>query len=286
LGEFTEARQHQEYGIAQYTPEQRHSPLFRIAQDLGVGCRSYAAWSLWFLGFPDRALARAREGLALALELKHPFSVVFARCWLTDLLHFRREVALTREQAEGALALATEHRFPVWAAKATIQRGWALGMQHKSEEGAAELAKGIAAWRDTGAGAWLLFYCTLQAEALGVLGKTEPALQKLDEAQAAMEKTEERWWEAEIYRVRGSLLLQHAKEAEAEGWFRRALDVARHQQAKSLELRAATSLARLWREQGRAAQARDLLAPTHGWFTEGFDTPDLKEARKLLNELS
>jgi hypothetical protein len=187
LGEFIEARQQQESGIAKYTPGQRHLPVLRIAQDLGVGCRSYLAWSLWFLGFPDQALARAQDGLALALELKHPFSVVFARCWLANVLHFRRDVATLREQAETALAQATEQGFPIWVAMATISRGWALAMQNKGEGGVVELAKGIAAWRATGAGAWLLFYFTVQAEALDLLGKAADARQKLDEAQAAME---------------------------------------------------------------------------------------------------
>jgi predicted ATPase len=161
-------------------------------------------------------------------------------------------------------------------------------MQDKSEEGVMGLQQGIAAWRVTGARAWLPFYCTMQAEAFDLLGKAEDALQKLDEAQAAMEKTEERWWEAEIYRLRGVLLLQHSTtpQAEAETWLRRALNVARSQQAKSLELRAATSLARLWRDQGKCAEARDLLAPVYGWFTEGFDTSDLKDARTLLEHLS
>jgi len=286
-GEFMEARQQQESGIAKYTPGQRHLPVLRIAQDLGVGCRSYLAWSLWFLGFPDQALARAQDGLALALELKHPFSAVFARCWLANVLHFRRDVATLREQAETALAQATEQGFPIWVAMATISRGWALAMQNKGEGGVVELAKGIAAWRATGAGAWLLFYFTIQAEALDLLGKAADARQKLDEAQAAMERTEERWWEAEIYRLRGTLLLRNstASQAAAETWFERALDVARRQQAKSLELRAATSLARLWCGQSKHAEARTLLAPVIGWFTEGFDTPDLREATKLLDEL-
>ena len=167
-------------------------------------------------------------------------------------------------------------------------RGWALAMQDKSEEGVLELQRGIAAWRATGAGATLPFYCTMQAEAFDLLGKTKDGLQRLDEAQTLMEQTEERWWEAEIYRLRGALLLRHsmAPQTEAETWFRRALDVARRQQAKSLELRAATSLARLWRDQGKHAEARDLLAPVYGWFTEGFDTSDLKDARTLLEQLS
>jgi predicted ATPase len=224
----------------------------------------------------------------LAVELKHPFSVAFAWCWWADLSRFLRDARSTLEQADTALALATEQKFPIWAAKATILRGWALSMQQEPERGASELAKGIAAWRATGAGSWVHTYYAMEAEALALLGKAKEALQKLDAAQAVMEKTEERWWEAEIYRLRGALLLQcpKAKRAEAETWLRRALDVARRQQAKSLELRAATSLARLWRDQGKVAEARDLLGPIHGWFTEGFGTPDLKEAGGLLEQLA
>ena len=177
-----------------------------------------------------------RDGLALALELKHPFSVAYARCWLAWLSHLRRDVRTVREQADAAVALATEQGFTLWAAKATISRGWALAMADKSEEGALELAKGIAAWRATGAGATLSYYRTIQAEALDFLGKAEDALQEVDKARAEFDKTADRWWEAEIYRLRGVLLLRHsmAPQAEAESELRRALEVARRQHAKSL----------------------------------------------------
>jgi predicted ATPase/class 3 adenylate cyclase len=287
-GEFIEARQHQEDGIAQYAPEQRCNPVFRIAQDPGVACRSYLALSLWFLGFPDQALTRAQDGLMLAFELKHPFSVAYARCWLAWLSHLRRDTRTVREHADAAVALATEQGFALWAAKATISRGWALAMEGDSQEGVPELEKGIAAWRATGAGATLSYYRTLKAEALNFLGKAEDALQEVDMARAELEKTADRWWEAEIYRLRGTMLLRHsmAPPSEAEAWLRRALDVARRQEAKSLELRAATSLARLWHDQNRHAEAHGLLAPIYGRFTEGFDTPDLKEAKALLGQLN
>jgi predicted ATPase/class 3 adenylate cyclase len=283
-GEFVEARQHQDDGIAQYSPEQRRLPVFRIAQDPGVACRSYSALSLWCLGFPDQALARAQDGLALALELKHPFSVAYARCWFAWLSQFRRDVGTAREQADAAVALASEQGFTLWAAKATIYRGWALAMEGNGREGVLELEKGIAAWEATGAGATLSYYRTMKAEALNLLGKTEDALQEVDKARAELERTAELWWEAEIYRLRGILLLRHsmAPPAEAEVWLRRALEVARRQRARSLELRAATSLARLWHERGKRAEAYDLVAPVHAWFAEGFDTSDLQEARTLL----
>ena len=240
------------------------------------------------VGFPDRALARAKIGLALALELKHPFSVAFARLWLAYILHFRRDPTGLREQAEAALALAIEQGIPLWAAKATIHRGSALAMQHRSDEGMADLQKGIAAWRATGANGSLPYYYTILAEAYARKGKSKEGMQWLDEAHTLVERTDDHWWEAEVHRLRGVLLLQvsMSPQSEAESWLRRALDVAHRQQAKSLELRAATSLARLWFDQGRHAEARDLLAPVYGWFTEGFDTLDLKEARALLDEVS
>lgn len=285
-GALLEARRLQEEGIAKYSPEQRHAPVFRFAQDLGVGCRSYSALSLCLLGFPDQALARGQDALAMAHELSHPFSMGFAGCWLAFVTQFRRDVRMVREQSEAALSLATDQGFPVWAAAATTMHGWATAIEDESEAGLAELQQGIAAWRATGAGAWLAYYGTLLAEVFERLGKAEAALHELDKAQAVMEKTEERWWEAEIYRLRGSLLSRHSMASEAETWLQRALDVAHRQHAKLLELRAAVHLANLWRDQNRYADARKCLAPVYGWFTEGFDTTDLQEAESLLDQLS
>ncbi len=159
-------------------------------------------------------------------------------------------------------------------------------MEDKSEKGLVELQQGIAALQAQGAGIWLPFRCTMLAEVFDLLGNTKEGLQSLAEAQTLMDETEERWWEAEIYRLQGTLLWRNsmAPPAEVETWLRRAVDVARRQEAKSLELRAATSLARLWHQQGKPLEAHDLLAPVYNWFTEGFDAPDLKEAKALLEE--
>jgi predicted ATPase len=160
-------------------------------------------------------------------------------------------------------------------------------MQGQGEEGLALLRQGIAAYRATGAAVCVPYYCTLLADVSARLGHTEDGLQALAEAHTLVEQHEERWWEAEVCRLRGVLLLRQpgTPQAEAETWLQRALDVARRQEAKSLELRAAMSLARLWQEQGKRAEARDLLAPIYGWFTEGFDSTDLQEAKGLLEEL-
>jgi class 3 adenylate cyclase/predicted ATPase len=284
MAELPNARQRLEEGMSRYAPEQRRAEVFRDAQDPGVASLSYLALSLWLLGFSDQAHTRSRDALALAHELKHPFSVAFAQCCLAFLSQFRRDVPSVREQADAAVALATEHGFSVFVAIATPFRGWASAMEGNTEKGLVELQQGITAMRAMGAGIWLPFRCSMLAEVFDLVGNAREGLQCLAEAQTVMDQTEERWWEAEIYRLQGTLLLRHsiAPLAEVETWFRRALDVARGQEARSLELRAATSLARLWDHQGQHTQARDLLAAVYDRFTEGFETFDLKEAKALL----
>ena len=244
--------------------------------------------TLWLLGYPEQALARLHEALALAHELSHPFSLACARCLAAFVSQFRRDVPAVHEQAEAAVALSTEQGFPHWAAMGTSLRGWALAMQGQGEEGMAQVRQGIAAWRATGAALFVPYFCTLLADVCAHLGHTEDGLQALAEAHTLVEQHEERWWEAEVCRLRGVLLLRQTgtPQAEAEAWLQRALDVARRQEAKSLELRAAMSLSRLWQQQGKRAEAHALLAPIYGWFTEGFDTADLQEAKALLDALA
>jgi predicted ATPase len=287
LGALPAAREHLEEGIADYTPDQRRAPVFRLGHDPGVACRAYAAQTLWVLGYPEQALARVHEALALAYELSHPFSLAFARCWAAMVSQCRRDVPDVHEHAEAAVALSTAQGFPFWVALGTSLRGWALAMQGQGEEGIAQVRQGIAAFRATGAALWVPFLCTLLAEVSDYLGHTEDGLQALAEAHTLVEQHEERWWEAEVSRLRGVLLLRQpgTPQEEAETWLRRALDVARRQEAQSLELRAAMSLSRLWQQQGKRAEAYELLAPIYGWFTEGFDTADLQEAKALLDEL-
>jgi predicted ATPase len=168
-----------------------------------------------------------------------------------------------------------------------ILRGWALVTQGEGAEGIAQMRQGLAAYQAMGGGVFRPAYLVLLAEAYGNMGQTDEGLSILAEALAVVEHSEERWWEAELYRVKGELLLRQAvpDEQEAEACLRQAFDVARHQQAKALELRAAMSLARLWQQQGKRDEARALLAPIYGWFTEGFDTADLQEAQALLEEM-
>jgi predicted ATPase len=287
LGALSAARQHLEEGIARYTPEQHRASVFRMGLDPGVACPAYVAWNLWSLGYPEQALARVHEALALAHALSYPYSLAWARCMAAWVSQFRRDVPAVYEQAEAAVALSTEQGFPRWAALGTSFRGWALAMQGQREEGLIQVRQGIAAWRAAGAG-HVPYFCTMLVEVCAHLGHTEDGLQALAEAHTLVEQHEERYWEAEVCRLRGVLLLWQpgTPQAEAEAWLQRALDVARRQETKSLELRAAMSLSRLWQQQGKRQEAYDLLAEVYAWFTEGFDTADLQEAKVLLEELT
>jgi predicted ATPase len=288
LGALPAARQLLEAGLALYTPDHRRALVFHMGQDLGVSCGAFAAWALWGLGYPDQALARLHETLALAHALSHPLSLAFARVFAAFIYQGRRDVRAVYAQAEAAAALSATQGFPQWAAVGMCGRGWALAMQSQGAEGIAQIRQGIAAYRATGAAILVPWFCLLLAEVSERFGHTEEGLQALAEAYTLVEQHEERWWEAEVHRLRGVLLLQQpgTSQAEAETWLQRALDVARHQQAKSLELRAAMSLARLWQRQGKHTAAYELLAPVYNWFTEGFDTANLQEAKTLLDVLS
>jgi predicted ATPase len=287
LGALPEARQHLEEAIVHYTPDQRRSLVFRMGQDPGVGCRVHIAQALWLLGYPEQALARVHDALTLAHALSHPFSLGFAWWWAAIVSQLCRDVPAVHEQAEAAVILSTAQGFPQWAAMGRSLRGWALAMQGQSEEGLAQVRQGLAAWQATGAVLHIPYLCTVLADVAAHLGHTADGLQELAEAHTLVEQHEERFWEAEISRLQGVLLLRQpgTPQAEAEAWLRQALDVARRQEAKSLELRAAMSLSRLWQQQGKRAEARALLASVYDWFTEGFDTADLQEAKALLEAL-
>jgi predicted ATPase len=234
---------------------------------------------------------RSHQALELAQNLSHPFSRALAHCYAAMLHQFRREPRLVQQQAEAAMTLCTEQGFTYYLAWATILRGWALTAQsadRANKDAMAQVRQGFADLLATGAGIRETYYRALLAEAAGFRGKSEAGQQLLAEAFAAVQRTEERYWEAELYRLQGDLLGQDAERSQREGAeanFLRALEVARSQQCQSLELRAAMSLGRLWQEQGKRDDARALLTPVYHWFTEGFDTADLQEAKALLDAL-
>jgi class 3 adenylate cyclase/predicted ATPase len=288
LGEFVAARVHLEAGMALYDPQQHRALTFLYGHDAGASCASYTAFVLWMLGYPDQALHTGQVALTRARELLSPSTLANILVFTTTLAQFRRDAHAAQEYGEAIIAIAREQGFARWLAGGTFSRGWAMAQQGQRAEGLAEIRAGLAAEQATGAELARPYHFALLAEAYGHVGQGEAGLRLLDEACGLVAKNGERWWEAELYRLKGELLLAHAVEhhAEAEACFRQALAVACQQQAKSLELRAATSLARLWQQQGKRADARELLAPVYSWFTEGFDTVDLQEANALLETLA
>jgi class 3 adenylate cyclase/predicted ATPase len=290
LGEFRGARDHAERGIALYDVRQHRSHAFLYGYDSGWHCLSYAAWALWYLGYPEQALKKIHAALSLARELSHPFTLVAALHLASTLHHLRREAQAVQERAETEMALCTEQGFAFFLAGGAKFRGWALVEQGQTEEGIAQLHQALTAWRATGTEMQRPHFLALLAEAYGKVGQTDEGLSLLAEALALVDKNGERFYEAEMYRLKGELLLaqggHQGQTEEVEQCFRQALAVARHQQAKSLELRAATSCARLWQQQGKRKEAHELLSAIYDWFTEGFDTKDLQDAKVLLDELS
>jgi predicted ATPase len=314
LGEFSRAHAYCAHGIALYDPRQHRSLAFLYGEDAGVVCLFHAAWNLWYLGYPDQALKRIDDALALAQELSHFHSLAEALLFAAMLRQFRREVETAQEQTETAITLSTEQGFSFWLGVGTILRGWALAEQEQAETGIAQIHQGLGDCRATGAEWARAYFLSLLAEVYGKAGQTEEELTMLAEALATVDRTGERFYEAELYRLKGTLTLQSQAsprqvkgrsrasqnktvvtdsrpltpelQGEAETYFLKAIDIACKQQAKSLELRATTSLARLWQQQGKTKQAHQMLSEIYNWFTEGFDTKDLQKAKALLGELS
>ena len=297
LGNPALACTHLEHTIALYDPAQHHVLAYRYGGiDPGIVGFGYYAWALWLRGYPAQARAQSARALSLAQQLAHPYTLARTLYYDALLCQLRRDAPAVRDQADAAITVATAQRFALVQALGPIMRGWAIAVQEHSTEGLVQIRQGLDTYRSTGAEFQRPHFLTMLAEASGLLGQPEGGLAALEEALTLMEKTGERYYEAELHRQRGELLLlreakshpaQDSREQhEAETCFQHALDVARQQQAKSLELRAAMSLSRLWQRQGKRQEAYDLLAPIYGWFTEGFDTADLQEAKALLDELA
>jgi predicted ATPase len=252
---------------------------------------THLAWMahvLWGLGYADQAQQRSEEALALAQHLGHPPSLGHAYLFAAIISQRRQDIAATHARADVLMAFATAQGLVHRVEQGRMLRGWALAMQGDAATGVVQIRQGLAVHHDLGIKLGQPYSLALLAEAYGQTGQPEAGLQVLAEALTLVAAREERGWEAELYRLQGTLRLQlpHPDAREVEACFQQALAVARRQQARSLELRAAMSLAQLWRRQGQRDDARQLLAPIYGWFTEGFDTPDLQEAKALLEELA
>jgi len=306
LGEFGLAIEHFEKALSRYDPARHRHDAFRYGQNPGVAMRCFAAWAFWFLGKPDAALQRITEALSLARELSEPYCLAHAFFFAAILHQLRREDELAREYAEAAIAVSREHGLVLFEALGTIVRGWTLGAQGRLEEAIQNMNQGLAGFKATGTEVIRPHFLGLLAEALGAAGRADEAIRLSEEALEVAVANGERYYEAELHRMKGELLLMKARQrgvslavagksvfetgslaiAQAERCFHEALTRARQQNAKSLELRAAMSLARLYQRRGKEIQARDVLAATYDEFTEGFDTVDLREAKTLLDELS
>jgi len=295
LGEFTLAREHLEQGLTLYDPQQHRSHAFLYGgHDPGVCCRCQRGYVLWYLGYPDQAIKSNQEAIILAQELSHPYSLAVALEGATMVHQFRREAQGTQERAETVLAFSREHGFPVYSALATLYQGWALAEQGQEEEGISQMRQGLATYRATGAELGVPSQLARLSEVYGRTRQAQEGLSVLAEALAVADKSGDRRWATELYRLKGELTLARSRvqgltsgvQKEAEECFWKAIEIARKQQAKSLELRATVSLARLWQQQGKQHEARNTLSAIYNWFTEGFDIKDLQEAKALLEELN
>jgi predicted ATPase len=287
-GDFLAAREHLSMGVDLYDAEAHRDHVLRYENDPCQTCLGYGAKVLWALGYPDQAVEMADRALVVAQATNHVSSVAESTCWHAEIMFHCREVEATRDLAASALALATEHGLPLWIGMAAALHGWALTIQGNSADGIAQMREGLVTMSSAGDRLFGPYHVATLAEALRTAGQAAAALGDLDAVIDAYRQSEVAFWASRFRWLRGELLLADSRpDIEAtEACFRQAIAIAQAQSAKSLELRAATSLARLWAHHGRRAEARDLLAQIYCWFTEGFDTADLKDAKALLDELA
>jgi predicted ATPase len=286
-GELVSARSHLEQALALAAPQQDRV-LALHGEDPLLTALNNACWVLWMLGYPGQSLQRIHEMLTWAQGLSRAYELVRALTYAATHHARRGEWALTRERAEAAIALATERGVDSYIGHASFWRGLALVVQGQGEAGIAAMRPSVAAWRAAGNGVVEAEIVGLLAEAHGWTGDVEEGLRLIAEALALVDQDKGSYYAADVYRVKGELLLSQAvpDPQQAEACFHRAIDIARRQQAKSRELRTAMSLSRLWQQQGKHEAARQMLAEIYGWFTEGFDTADLQEAKALLAALA
>ena len=287
-GDIVGSRTHLDRALALYDPAKHRLLATRFGQDVRVAILSYRSLALWSLGYPEAAMVNSDQALKDAREIGHAVTLIYA-LWHAALTQTeRRDYAKASALLDEAIALADEKRAVFWKALATVNQGCVFAFTGDASKAIQAIATGIIALRSTGATVFLPRFSSSLAWAYAELGQYDDAWRCINEATSAIQTTKEIPYEAEVNRIAGEIALMSPEHdaGKAEAYFERALATASQQQAKSWELRAATSLARLWRDQGKPQQARELLAPVYGWFTEGFDTLDLKEAKALLEELA
>jgi adenylate cyclase len=286
LGEFGRARHHFEESFALYDPDKHRAHAEIYGQDPGVALLSHGCCILWHCGYPDLALQRSREAIELAEAQEHPFSLAFALCYSAMMHQYRREATAVLELTARAIELSEEQGFVFWLAQASFLRGWALAEQGDLKEGISQMRQSLADWQATGTEFLVAYTTALLAEAHMAKGQLEEGLALLEKAFAEVEEKSQGLYESELYRLKGELLRrQGAQPEEVEGHYLTALEVARRRQALSQELRAAISLGRLWQEEQKYSEARQILCEVYERFQQGFETADLQEAQTLLEEL-
>jgi predicted ATPase/DNA-binding SARP family transcriptional activator len=288
LGDFSIARTHLSQITSAYRPQQHHQTLVSMqVSDPGLSALAYEACCLWCLGYPDQALETSQKALTLARGLDHPFSLADVICFAGCMVNaMRREVAELNKYAQEMITLSIELNYRGWLAQANSYYGSALVSLGQIQEGIAKINAGITDNLDIGTMLDHSMHHCFLAEAYAQSGQPGEGLKTLEAAFDSIEQTDEHHWEVEVHRIQGELLLMQGDESQAENSFQKAIEIARRQSAKSWELRATMSLARLWHKRGRTADARQELEEIYNWFTEGFDTPDLKDAKSLLEKLS
>jgi predicted ATPase len=288
-GDIAQGRAHLDRAVALYNPTVHRPLALRFGQDVRVAILSYRAMALWMLGYPKAALADIEQALTDAREIGQATTLMYALAHAAWIYLWRGNYIEVENLTERVIPLAEEKGAMFWKGGGMLSKGCALALTSSSEamqnKALETLSAGLATWSSTGATVWVPWYQAHLARAHAELGQFDEAWRVIREAMTAIENSKEKWWEAEVNRIAGKIALMSpgVDASDAEKYFERALTVARQQQAKSWELRASMSLARLWRDQGKVQQARELLAPVYGWFTEGFDTRDLKEAKALLD---
>ncbi len=287
-GDVARARTLLEEGIESYDAEKHRQHAFHYGLDPRVASLSILGWSLWTLGYPEQALVRAKQGISEARDLTHPFSLAYSSFALAGVHMFRREPRKALEIADQAIELSSEEGYPFWLATSTATKGWALNDMGHTDESVSQLREAIEIYRGTGAEIALPWFLYLLADTLARQGEYVEALESMSRSRSYLEKNGDRWWEAEVHRIHGEVLLAQSEgnADEAEARFLHSLSVARKQRARSWELRAAISLSRLLLGQGRLREARDSLEPVCGWFTEGLETRDFIQAQHILAKLA
>ena len=287
-GEIARGRAHFDQALILYNPAKHRGLVTRFGSDVRVTSLFQRSLSLWLLGHPDAALRDAADALSDAREIGHAASVTYALLftWFTQI--FCGNYSAAAAQADEIVTLANAKGSELWNACGVEVQGCLAALTGRASDAVQIITSGLSALQSTGLTLWMPVWVSYLARAYADLGQFGDAWRCIGEAMATVETTGEIWYEAELHRMAGEIavLSPELEAAKAQAYFERALAVAREQQAKSWELRATMSMARLWRDQGKPQQARELLAPVYGWFTEGFDTRDLKEAKALLNELA